>query len=414
MKRIFFGLALFSLLALILAACGGGGGTVYFASSSVSGVAAGGAPISGTVTLVDKTGTQRTGTIDINGNFSIDTQDLTPPFILKAVGQVGGQPCTLFSAASSAGTFHITPLTNLILAAAVGGDPSRYFGSAGAPDTSRLQEANLQQARQQVRTLLLPLLQRYGIAEFNPESGSYVANPSNRLDAMLEAIRITVDATGALTITNKLTGAVLATGNVANLAAILLDPANAPGAVILDDLAAVAGRIAALKTLFNLGAALNLQEIAGIFFGDPNYGTSSGQTLAQNIQSIVDVWGAGGLNQNGKLKSIQNVRLVGDLTSGYAGRSVDRVLLVNYDFIFENGTRVQSSNVTFGKESPGGAWKFIGDPSNSPGGNNYGASTQLGGNNYGVTITMESVDIHITLPDDNSGLIVSSQSQVSP
>ncbi len=78
-----------------------------------------------------------------------------------------------------------------------------------------------------------------------------------------------------------------------------------------------------------------------------------------------------------------------DLSNDYAGRGVTRAYLINYDFIFENGTIVHGSNVTFGKETSTGQWKFIGGPAGSnAGSNNTGVigSTYIG-NNAGCILT---------------------------
>lgn len=84
------------------------------------------------------------------------------------------------------------------------------------------------------------------------------------------------------------------------------------------------------------------------------------------------IFGPGGSNTNGSLQGIRNVRLVSDLTTSYGGRGVAKAYLLNYDFVFKSGVVVQGNDVTLGKESATGQWKFIGDPVNSNQGNNYG------------------------------------------
>jgi hypothetical protein len=115
------------------------------------------------------------------------------------------------------------------------------------------------------------------------------------------------------------------------------------------------------------------------------------------MASIVTLFGPNGINTRGKLKTIRNVRIVSDQTANYSGRGATKVYLLNYDFIHESGTVVPSTNVTFGKETTTGLWKFIGDPLNGNAGNNNGVNgyANIGSNFYGSTLT-----------DSNHGLFV--------
>jgi hypothetical protein len=131
-------------------------------------------------------------------------------------------------------------------------------------------------------------------------------------------------------------------------------------------------RLTTLSSIINLGAALNADALDDLFLPDRNYGTSNGLTRAQDIASIVAIFGPNGTNTNGKVKGIENVEIVSDLTSDYANRGVSKAYLLNYDFVFENGIVVHGNDVTFGKELNGGQWKFIGGPNGSHLGNNYG------------------------------------------
>jgi hypothetical protein len=382
---------LFFAVIALLSACGGGR-----TSSTVSGVAATGVPILGTVTLKDSNGLQ-CGPVatDDDGNFSLDVKGLTPPFLLKAEWTVGLQTQTLFSASVQTGNVHINPLTDLALALATGSDPAAVFGvSGGLPDASRISEATLAAAMRQIRTLLTPLLDEYGITDFDPLHGRYVATPENRLDAMLDVIAVKAE-NGTVTISNRLTGTAIASGSMASPAGILLDRAKFPNKEVLEDIRAINARVGVLGAAMGLGPALTAAELEGLFVPDPAYGTSNSRTRTQDIASIVAIFGSGGSNADGPLKSLRNVRLVGDLSAKYNGRGVAKAYLLNYDFIFENGRIVRGNNVTFGKEIVGGLWKFIGDPEGETAGSNYGAvlygnygnsSTFVNGN-FGVIYT---------------------------
>jgi hypothetical protein len=326
----------------------------------ISGVAATGLPISGNITLKDRNGVQL-GPLatDSDGNYAFDVTGLASPFLLKAEWSIGSQSYTLFSVATGAGNVHINPFANLALMLAAGSDPALIFGAPGAkPDMGQITDAAIALALAKIKTLLGPLLIYYGIFDFDPLSGAYTATPDNKLDALLDVLSVKVE-NGTLTITNKLNGSVISSGSAANIPGIALDMTKTPEKEVLTDIKDLTERVGALCTIMNLGSALTVDKLEGLFIPDPDYGKSAGHTRAQDIQSIVNIFAPGGANKDGKLKTIRNVRLVSDQTANYSGRGVSKVYLLNYDFIHENGTVVHGNNTTFGKELSGGQWKFI-------------------------------------------------------
>jgi hypothetical protein len=380
------------LLVFILSlhACGGGGsgsGGATAGGPAVSGVAAAGVPIIGQVALRDKNGVEL-GPVatDSNGNFSFDVTGLALPFILKAEGWVGAQSYTLYSAATTAGKAHINPFTHLVLAAAAGVDPSQIFGPGGGrPDTAGISDAALRAALVRIKALMQPLLDEYGITDFDPLAGDYQANPGNRLDAMLDLIRVEFNS-GSVTIANKLNGSVLASGSLANLNAISLDKTRAPAQSSLAEIREITARLTELRSVMNLGSDLTVQVLDGFYISDPRYGISNGHTRTEDIASIPAIFGPGGTNTHGTLREIRNVRLVGDITADYyASRGIERAFILNYDFIHENGDIVRGTNVTFARETPSGLWKFIGEPDQNNGGDtsNYGFIETIAVVHYG-------------------------------
>jgi len=388
MQCIRFVVSMLLLLSLsLMTACGGGGGGSA-GPPTVSGVAATGAPIKGKVTLKDSNGIVL-GPIntDDDGKFSFDVTGLTPPFFLKAdftrefwlVGDARplillSLPWSLYSVVTGAGNAHINPLSDLAFQLATGADPSSVFGAdASKPDATKIDNAKLQNALSEIKTLLSPLLTKYKITDFDPIKGTYSATPNNKLDAMLDVISIWA-ANGTLTITNRLDGSTIVSGDISNISSLALDMSKSPGSEVLTDISEISQRLNTLCSIMNLGAALTTGETEGLFIPDPFYGTSRGQTRAEDMASIVAIFGPGGTNSNGKLKSIRNVQLISDLTVDYSDRGVSEVYLLNYDFIHENGVVVHANNVTFAKETSTGLWKFIGDPTGwrNVGGTNSG------------------------------------------
>ena len=216
-------LAMILPLVLLIAGCGGGGG----GANTVSGVAAAGAPLVGTVYLKDSSSPAKelSDTIAADGSFSIDVTGLTPPFILKAQGTAGGVSYTLCSFAPGPGIANINPYSNLAVANAI--NNYNLSGIYTAPTTTQMQtiSANLAKSIADIESKLLPLLTLYHAA-VNPISDSYTANHLG-LDGLLDMVKVTISSTGTVTLTNKLTSAVISTGSMGNVSG-WSDPTNMP------------------------------------------------------------------------------------------------------------------------------------------------------------------------------------------
>ncbi|MBI1821320.1 MAG: hypothetical protein HYR79_06375 [Nitrospirae bacterium] len=115
-RFLVLGLLLSSVFFLLtLPACGGGGssGGSLTTGVSLSGTAASGKPvINATITVKDKNGTQKTGTTDSTGKYTIDATGLTAPFLLKV-----DLPNTtsLYSIGGQTGIVNIHPFTDMIV-----------------------------------------------------------------------------------------------------------------------------------------------------------------------------------------------------------------------------------------------------------------------------------------------------------
>jgi hypothetical protein len=218
MKRHFLNLGVFILaaLSLVLAGCGGSGSSGSDGSSApgrenVSGVAAAGTPIVGTVYLKDASNPAKELSMPIStdGTYTFEVSGLTRPFLLKAVGTVGGTGYTVYSVAAGPGTANINPLTELIAThAAAGVDLAAVYDS---PEATKMQAlaANLAQAVSDMQTLLQPLFSKFGVSGVNPISDAFIANHQG-LDLLLDSISVQT-VNGTMTITNKRTGAVIFT-----------------------------------------------------------------------------------------------------------------------------------------------------------------------------------------------------------
>jgi hypothetical protein len=211
MKRIwklFKATSLLAATALVVSACGGSGGTAS-PSSTVSGTAAAGAPIIGTVTIKDSTtpiAQTKTVTIEANGNYTVDVTGLKAPYMVRADGYVGGNEYHLYSAGTSAdvgGTINVTPLTDLIVANIAGSIAKTYFDSG---NFSNLTAAQLTTQSDALKANLLPVLQAVGVSSSIDLLRASFSTDHTGLDAALDVLKVTTDTTtGVATITNIIT-----------------------------------------------------------------------------------------------------------------------------------------------------------------------------------------------------------------
>lgn len=186
---------------LILGGCGGGGDTPATGgggapATTLSGVAAAGAPVVGSVTIKDSSAPvkkEKTVTIAADGKYTVDVSDMTGPFALRADGRVGGREYHLYSAATPAdlgGTINITPFTDLILSN-IAGDLAANFYASGAFSSMTAAEISASETALQQR--LQPLLTAVGLADsIDLLRTSFNADHSG-LDGLLDVVRVTVD-----------------------------------------------------------------------------------------------------------------------------------------------------------------------------------------------------------------------------
>lgn len=197
--------AILVIISMLLFGCSGGHSSTPSAVT-VSGVAATGAAVSGTIFLKDSAG-HELSVVTPDGTFTFDVSALSPPFMLKA--NWNGQ--TIYSFSTSAGTANITPMTQMIVAAAANGTDldSLYFTpSLAAYGTIA---TNLPTATTSIRDALQPLLSTYD-ADIDPISGTFAANGAG-MDSLLDHISVTYGS-GTLSVTDKASGSTLFTAPI--------------------------------------------------------------------------------------------------------------------------------------------------------------------------------------------------------
>jgi hypothetical protein len=205
-KLIYVMVCLFVATVFGLTGCGGGGGAGT-TGPTVSGVAATGSPISGTVYLKDSSSPAKeiSTTIKSDGSYSLDVTGLTAPFLLKAVGTANGQSYTLYSLAGVPGVANINPLSHLaVVQANHGADPAVLYANL-TPAQVQAIRTTLATVIPQIQALLQQILSQYGVATTDFISDAYAANHTG-LDLLFDMIAITAN-NGNLVVTNKVSGA---------------------------------------------------------------------------------------------------------------------------------------------------------------------------------------------------------------
>jgi len=199
-------LAIAGAIALTMAGCGGGSSgsaVVPPVTTSISGTAAAGLPLVGTVTVKDALGATKMVAIGTNGAYTVEVTGMTAPFVFRAAGRVGGDDYVIHSGATSAdinGNINITPLTDLIIANIAGGLAANYFNSGSF---SGLTSAEIASESSSLKAKLLPVLTAMGVDASIDLMRTQFTPLSSALDKALDVITISTDpTTNIATITN--------------------------------------------------------------------------------------------------------------------------------------------------------------------------------------------------------------------
>lgn len=178
--------------------------TVNVVEKTLSGTAAAGAAIIGTVTVKGSLNMTTSARIEANGNYNVSVAGLTAPYRIRAQGTVGGKTYKLHSYAQEAimgETVNITPFTDLIIANTAQQIAESFFDS----DTSmELDATELATQENALQAKLQGVFDALGLdAAINLLNTSFSADHSG-LDAALDIIQIENTAANIVTITNLL------------------------------------------------------------------------------------------------------------------------------------------------------------------------------------------------------------------
>jgi len=249
-----------ALILLVLFGCGGGGGGTVAQPdpviNSVSGIAAVGKPLSGTVYLKDSSGTvvgsKSTGA---DGSYSFDvTGNSNKPFLLKAVGSANGLNYTLYSMLHDKETVNINPLTNLITArAAQGANLDTIYDNGFNDVIASAMKSGLVQAMIDVKAFINNLAEVNGSVTVDPITDSTYKADGTGLDALFDKISVTV-ASGSFTV-KKANGETLANMAVNDITSATADEPGGytiTGKVLFNNAALSGVSVALYKTTYEI------------------------------------------------------------------------------------------------------------------------------------------------------------------
>ena len=189
------------VITLLLTGCGGG--KTSGSATTVSGIAATGSAVSGTISLKDAAGRELSVTTT-DGTYAFDVSTLTPPFMLKAAWGAN----TMYSFATSAGTANITPLTQMVVAAAASATNLDAMYLSPTPASFGAIATNLPAAKTNLLESLKPILTGAS-AGMDPISGRFAANGTG-MDGLLDKITVTL-VSGTISVADKTSGSTLFT-----------------------------------------------------------------------------------------------------------------------------------------------------------------------------------------------------------
>lgn len=163
------------------------------ASAILTGTAATGAPIDGTVYVRDAKGVEKSVATAADGSFTLDVPDMTPPYLLKITPSSGPE---LYSFASKNGqTVNLTPTTNLAMFLAYGKKDLNDLYSTW--DGKGVTSADVDSAEATVRANLEAEMKAKGVdvASFNLFTSAFKAD-STGIDGVMDNLKIVVSPGG--------------------------------------------------------------------------------------------------------------------------------------------------------------------------------------------------------------------------
>jgi len=366
-----------TVLLILLMGCGGGGGGDGGGGNppqplpvmTLTGTAASGAPVIGTVNVRGGNGAISYSAIRSDGTFSVDVTSLEAPYVVWADGSANGRQVTLYSTCYGLGNINVTPATNMAMALALGQDPTTYFQAGAAPPD----EADLDAAVLTVADLMAMVFDSLGITGFDIMNDAFAADGTG-FDTLLDLVDLGVSGQSAQVV-DKSSGTVLFTHDLNDTMPTVsaddqsaVNDAVAAGLDVLDQIKLFLDTIEqlysgadepSLEDLRNALLPTNAEKMSADFLES---GKNREDTLAAWVDAASDEGPSPGM-------TIGNVTIVRHMQSYDLGEpnpiTVDEKG-TNFDGLWVAFT-VNADGISevvetaFVQEAQGGPWKWAGD-----------------------------------------------------
>jgi hypothetical protein len=227
-----------NMIRVILMSCAVTLGATYVISSPapivpilafpiVSGVAAAGTPLTGTVSLKDSSSPPRIVVTRTrhDGSFSFDVRGLAAPFLLKVEWKEGADMRSLLSLDAGSDTANINPFSHAAVAGAAKSTDSSAFFVSEDPVALKRAAQDFPSVVDSLMAMLSPMFQQYNTAQ-NPVTDSFDTNHSG-LDAMLDDVTIVLSR-GNIIVLNKKTKKIIFSAPVTDIPSGNFIEANMP------------------------------------------------------------------------------------------------------------------------------------------------------------------------------------------
>jgi len=185
-------IALFTFFSVLITGCGSDSGGDK--TATLRGTAATGAAIVGHIEVTDANGAMLSNvSINADGSFTADVTNMSPPFILMAVPDNGGQ--TEYSFADTENlTVNITPLTTLAMYLANGEQDLGALASNWVTQSSQITSEALEAAKTRVNQSFSAKFEEKGL---NAETYNFFSTVFNTdatgIDAVMDSISININ-----------------------------------------------------------------------------------------------------------------------------------------------------------------------------------------------------------------------------
>ncbi len=243
--------------------------TVNVIAPVLSGVAAAGGAIVGTVTVKGSLGLSVSTTIKADGHYNVDVTGLTPPYRIRAQGTVGGKTYKIYSYAQASdigNTINVSPFTDLIIANTAQQIAESFFDSNTTTSLDPVELA-LQETALQVK--LQAVFSTLGLDTAIDLLRTTFSTDHSGLDAALDLIQIGTAQNNIVTITNLLDGSTIV-DDISDLGdnteVIVIDPIEVEEAI--SDIQAIANLFQILSNAFidGLPAPSVIEDIFSLDF----------------------------------------------------------------------------------------------------------------------------------------------------